>query len=111
MKNRNIEPIKSITTFLFFFGMALVVGAVFYFYAADFFIAKLFESGVAMKGSQLQETISLLKWYPAMFTISIGVAFVSLSFFLDVLDVVVGLIETTWEWLLVLVAKRGSKNV
>ncbi|MEQ5974177.1 hypothetical protein U2J09_22900 [Serratia liquefaciens] len=110
MNNGNIESGKSITTYLLVFGLVLIAGGAFYFYVADFFIVKLFESGIATKGSQLQETISLLKWYPAMFTLSIGVAFVFVSFCLDVFDVVVDLIKTGWERLLVLVAKRGNKN-
>lgn len=111
MKNNNIETCKTITVSLFVLGMALIVGAIFYFYVSDFFLAKLFESGVAKEGTRLQEAISLLKWYPAMFTLSIGVAFVFTSLCLDILDAVIGFIKTGWVRLLVLVAKRGRENV
>ncbi|MBB1584614.1 hypothetical protein [Serratia sp. OS31] len=111
MKNDNIENSKSLTSYLFVYGMALIVGAAFYFYVSEFFLAKLFEYGVAKAGTRLQEAISILKWYPSMFTLSIGVAFVFTSFFLDILDVVACLIKTGWERLLVLAAKRGNESV
>lgn len=110
MRNENVESNKKITASFFVVGLSLIVGAIFYFNASDFFLSKMFELRIAKQGTQLQETISLLKWYPSMFVLSIGSSFVFVSLSLGFIDWISDVIEMGWKGLSALMAKRVNNN-
>lgn len=86
MTNKFINDSNKSTSLILILGLGLIVGALLYFKMSGFLLGQLFEIGAVKEGTRLQELISLLKWYPSMFALSIGVAFVVTSLSVDLLN-------------------------